>query len=91
MAILLNNGTDTLINVIMIAAMCIGFFQLRHLDYVADHVDSETDTTMIVTAFGMFVYSTFTIIAGILNEHNLHEPRELIVTNGIVELVQVIL
>ena len=50
----------------------------------------DTDTVMTVTAFGMFVYSTFTIISGVLNERsNLHEPGKLIVTNGIIELIEV--
>lgn len=86
--ILVNNLTDTIINIFMILAMLIGFFQIRHLDF-QEATEAETDTTMIVTAFGMFAYSTFTIIAGLLNENNLYEPGELIATNGIVELVQV--
>lgn len=88
MGILVNNLTDTLINFFMILAMLIGFFQIRHLDF-QESAETDTDTTMIVTAFGMFAYSTFTIIAGLLNENNLYEPGELIVTNGIVELIQV--
>lgn len=87
MAILVNNCTDTLINGLMIIAMMIGFFQIRHLDLVNEEV--KHDTTMIITAFGMFAYSTFTIIAGLLNDNNIYEPGELIVTNGIVELFEV--
>jgi hypothetical protein len=53
-------------------------------------IKHDTDTVMTITAFGMFVYSTFTIIAGVLNERsNLHEPGKLIVTNGIIELIEV--
>ena len=43
---------------------------------------------MIITAFGVFVYSTFTIIAGCLNV-NSEEPKQLVVLNGIVELLEV--
>ena len=91
MAILVNNGTDTLINTFMILASLIGFFRIRHLDFDEECDQQNTDTTIIVTAFGMFAYSTFTVIAGLLNpSHNLYEPRELIVTNGIVEMIQVL-
>ena len=56
----------------------------------AGSMKHDTDTVMTVTAFGMFVYSTFTIISGVLNERsNLHEPGKLIVTNGIIELIEV--
>ena len=90
----MNNGTDSIINFMMIVAMLIGFFQIRHLEFhemeQGDHGEHEPeDNTMIMTAFGMFAYSTFTIIAGILNEHNVYEPGVLIVTNGIIELIEV--
>lgn len=90
MAILVNNCTDTFINSLMIFAMMIGFFQIRHLDFRSGDMKHEADTTMIITAFGMFAYSTFTVIAGLLNDNNIYEPGELIVTNGIVELFEVL-
>ncbi len=46
----------------------------------------ELDLVMIITAFGVFVYSTFTIIAGCLNSK---DPSQLVVLNGIVELLEV--
>ena len=80
---MVNSCTDTIINGFMIIAMLIGFFQIRHLDFIStaaasmasakanvagsgggEAIKHDTDTVMIVTAFGMFVYSTFTIIAG---------------------------
>ena len=93
-AILVNNCTDTIINALMIVAMLIGFVQTRHLDFIQNKADQHepeaVDLTMIITAFGMFAYATFTIIAGVLNHHHhLHEPGELVVTNGIVELLEV--
>jgi len=53
-------------------------------------LQGDLDMVMIITAFGVFVYSTFTIIAGCLNA-NSKEEQQLVVLNGIVELLEVIL
>ena len=84
MAIWVNHGSDTLINALMIIAMFIGFFQIKHLDFMM--IKDSTDSTMMLTSFGMLTYSIFTIIAGILHSDNF---GGLIVTNGIFELVEV--
>ena len=68
----------------MIVAMFIGFFQIKHLDFVMKR--DSVDSTMILTSFGMMAYSIFTIIAGMLHTDNY---GGLIVTNGIFELVEV--
>ena len=87
---LINHVTDTTINLLMILAMFVGFFQIRQLEFMKDEEGKKsTDKIIIITAFGMFAYSTYTIIAGSLNNRNIQEPRELIVVNGIVELIQV--
>ena len=51
-------------------------------------LEYETDLLMVVTSFGIFVYSTFTIIAGSLSDSS-SEPRELVIVNGLAELLQV--
>ena len=104
LAILVNNGTDTLINGLMIAAMLVGFFQIRHLEFISEQGGGKTasaasatsedgeghDIVMMVTAFGTFVYATFTVIAGVLSgSEDTHEPRDLVITNGLLELIQV--
>ena len=43
---------------------------------------------MVITSFGILVYSVFTIVAGCLND-NSYEPPELVVVNGLAELLQV--
>ena len=43
---------------------------------------------MFVTAFGVFVYNTFNVIAGALNT-NSFEPGQLVVANGLAELIEV--
>ena len=45
---------------------------------------------MDITSFGILIYSVFTIVAGCLND-NSYEPPELVVVNGLAELVQVLL
>jgi ubiquinone biosynthesis protein UbiJ len=77
-----------MINVLMIGAMLVGFFQIRHLEFMSD-LKFKTDTTMTVTAFGMFAYAIFTTIAGVLNDNDVYEPGELVVTNGLIELLEV--
>ena len=62
LAILINNSIDTTINLMMILAMFVGFFQIRELKF--EEGNKSKDKIIIVTAFGMFAYSTFTIIAG---------------------------
>ena len=45
---------------------------------------------MVSTAFGVFVYAAFTIVAGALDVTQApHEPSALVILNGIVELVEV--
>ena len=52
LAILINSGTDTTVNAFMIIAMVIGFFQIRHLDFVPSKAMKEdTDTIMIITGY----------------------------------------
>ena len=72
----------------MILAMLVGFFQFRQLEFIKNDKKSA-DKTIIITAFGMFAYSIYTIIAGALNDKNIHEPGALVVINGTVELIQV--
>ena len=45
---------------------------------------------MVITSFGILVYSVFTIVAGCLND-NSFEPPALVVANGLADFVQVII
>ncbi len=85
----------------MIVAMLVGFFQIRRLEFISDNrsppggqakdeEDESTDAVMAITAFGTFVYATFTVIAGVLSSGGeTYEPPELVITNGLLELIQV--
>ena len=56
--------------------------------YFPDNTERDYDAIMIITAFGILAYSTFAIIAGILND-NSFEPGELVVANGLAEVLEV--
>jgi len=86
-AILANNISDLIINTMMIVAMVIGFFQIKNLELIDDS-EGDYDAIMITTAFGILVYSTFNIIAGVLNGKSF-EPGELVICNGLAELIEV--
>jgi len=88
LAVLIINITDTAINTLMCGAILMGFFQVRQLRFV--HAEAEHDLLLIISASGIFLYASYTIIAGYLSNHAL-EPASLVICNGIVELVQVFL
>jgi len=85
-AVLIINVNDTIINTLMVVAIIIGFFQVRNLQFVQS--ENEHDILMIISAFGIFLYAGYTVIAGYLSVQSM-EPVLLIIVNGIVELVQV--
>ena len=85
-AVLIINITDTAINIFMCIAIIIGFFQVRNLRFV--QAENEHDVLLIIGASGIFLYASYTIIAGYLS-HDAFEPTSLVIINGIVELVQV--
>lgn len=85
-AVLIINVNDTLINGLMVIAIFIGFIQVRNLKFVQS--EDEHDVLMVISSFGIFLYASYTIIAGYLSVDSL-EPVLLVIINGIVELVQV--
>ena len=85
-AVLIINVTDTAINIFMCIAIIIGFVQVRNLRFV--QAENEHDGLLLIGASGIFLYASYTIIAGYLSK-NAFEPTSLVIINGIVELVQV--
>ncbi|XP_023336803.1 uncharacterized protein LOC111707854 [Eurytemora carolleeae] len=85
-AVLMINVNDTIINCLMVLAIIIGFIQIRNLQFVQS--DNEHDILMIISAFGIFLYASYTVIAGYLSTNSV-EPVILVIVNGITELVQV--
>ena len=66
----------------------IGVKCLSSIVFFVGGFENESDLLMNITSFGILVYSVFTIVAGCLND-NSYEPPELVIANGISELVQV--
>jgi len=85
-AVLIINVNDTIINALMVIAIIIGFCQVRNLQFVQS--ENEHDILMIISAFGIFLYAGYTVIAGYLSVDSM-EPVILIIVNGTVELIQV--
>ena len=85
-AVLIINVTDTAINIFMCIAIIIGFIQVRNLRFV--QAENEHDVLLIIGASGIFLYSSYTIIAGYLSK-DAFEPTSLVMVNGAVELIQV--
>ena len=85
-AVLIINITDTAINIFMCVAIVIGFVQVRNLRFV--QAENEHDVLLIIGASGIFLYASYTIIAGYLSK-DAFEPTSLVIINGVVELVQV--
>jgi hypothetical protein len=61
----LNVVTLTVIICSVVMLIVVGYF------FNVVHLKGELDIVMVITAFGVFVYSTFTIIAGLLFENKL--------------------
>jgi len=85
-AVLIINVTDTAINIFMCIAIIVGFIQVRNLRFV--QTENEHDVLLIIGASGIFLYASYTIIAGYLSK-DAFEPTSLVIVNGVVELIQV--
>ena len=66
------------------------FDLMEYKNFQIAGVDDKTDLLMVITSFGILVYSVFTIVAGCLND-NSFEPPALVVANGLADFVQVII
>ena len=86
--VLIINITDTIISIFMCIAIIVGFIQIRNLRFV--QIDNEHDILLIIGASGIFLYASYTILAGSLTPDGL-EPSSLLILNGVVEMIQVIL
>ena len=88
MAVLIMNITDTTINALMSLAILIGFIRVKNMKIIQDQEDQ--DILLTLSASGLFIYSTFTIFSGYLNEETFL-PTALVILNGLSDLLQVFL
>uniref|UniRef100_A0A1B6DFE4 Otopetrin n=1 Tax=Clastoptera arizonana TaxID=38151 RepID=A0A1B6DFE4_9HEMI len=73
-----------------IFAIIIGFIRVQSLKFRNDEQSDLNDILLRVSAFGLFVYAVFSVIAGSLNAMT-SEPNLLVMITGILAVVQVIL
>lgn len=61
------------------------------MKFRCEETGNLNDILLRVSAFGVFVYSAFSIIAGALNLYPLHEPSLLVTVTSSVVVLQVVL
>lgn len=90
LAIYLADISHCALMVLSILAILIGFCRIQNLKFKAEEQSDLNDILLRVSAFGLFIYAVFSIIAGSLAAFK-HEPNLLVmVTNG-VAVLQVVL
>ncbi|XP_039279342.1 proton channel OtopLc isoform X8 [Nilaparvata lugens] len=73
-----------------IIAIIIGFIRVQNLKFRAEEQSDLNDILLRVSAFGLFVYAVFSIIAGSLTAMT-SEPNLLVMITGILSVLQVVL
>ncbi|XP_075212568.1 proton channel OtopLc-like isoform X2 [Lycorma delicatula] len=73
-----------------IIAIIIGFIRVQNLKFRVEEQSDLNDILLRVSAFGLFVYAVFSIIAGSLNAR-ISEPNLLVMITGILSVLQVVL
>lgn len=72
-----------------IAFFCI--FSVSKLKFRCEETGNLNDILLRISAFGVFIYSAFSIISGALNLYPLHEPSLLVTVASSVVVLQVVL
>lgn len=65
------------------------FFRVRSLKFHTDVTNVLNDILLRVSAFGLFIYAVFSVIAGSLSAFT-HEPNLLVMVTGILVVIEVI-
>ncbi|KAL5276843.1 OTOP3 family protein [Megaselia abdita] len=74
----------------MVLAIIIGFIRVRTLKFRCEEQSNLNDILLRISAFGLFTYSTFSVIAGSLKVME-SEPNLLVTVTGSVAVFQVVL
>uniref|UniRef100_A0AAG5DPT4 Otopetrin n=1 Tax=Anopheles atroparvus TaxID=41427 RepID=A0AAG5DPT4_ANOAO len=90
LAIYLADASHCALMVLAIFAIIIGFIRVQNLKFRCEEQSNLNDILLRISAFGLFVYSTFSVIAGSLNALE-SEPNLLVMVTGIVAVVQVVI
>ncbi|XP_049825496.1 uncharacterized protein LOC109597712 isoform X5 [Aethina tumida] len=101
LAIYLADVSHCVLMVLSIFAIIIGFIRMRltssrlncrvqHLKFKTEEQSDLNDILLRVSAFGLFLYAVFSVIAGHLNAFT-KEPNLLVMITGVLSVVQVLL
>ncbi|XP_058063578.1 proton channel OtopLc [Anopheles bellator] len=90
LAIYLADVSHCALMVLAIFAIIIGFIRVQNLKFRCEEQSNLNDILLRISAFGLFVYSTFSVIAGSLNALE-SEPNLLVMVTGVVAVVQVVI
>lgn len=90
LAIYLADVSHCAIMALAVLATIIGFIRVQSLKFKAEEQSDLNDILLRVSAFGLFTYHTFSVIAGSLAAFT-HEPNLLVMVTGILAVFQVML
>ncbi|KAK9509148.1 hypothetical protein O3M35_006529 [Rhynocoris fuscipes] len=90
LAIYLADVSHCVLMVLSIIAIIIGFIRVQGLKFRGDEQSDLNDILLRVSAFGLFIYAVFSVIAGSLTAL-VSEPNLLVMVTGILAIFQVVL
>ena len=90
LAIYLADASHCGLMALSIIAIIIGFIRVQNLKFKAEEQSDLNDILLRVSAFGLFIYSVFSVISGSLTAFS-QEPNLLVMITGILAVVQVLL
>lgn len=90
LAIYLADVSHCVLMVLSIIAIVIGFIRVQGLKFKTEEQSDLNDILLRVSAFGLFTYAVFSVIAGHLKAFTV-EPNLLVMITGILSVLQVVL
>ncbi|XP_028049829.1 proton channel OtopLc isoform X3 [Monomorium pharaonis] len=90
LAIYLADVSHCVLMALSIVAIIIGFIRVQSLKFKAEEQSDLNDILLRVSAFGLFIYAVFSVIAGSLAAFT-HEPNLLVMVTGLLSVAQVVL
>ncbi|XP_032673572.1 proton channel OtopLc isoform X3 [Odontomachus brunneus] len=90
LAIYLADVSHCVLMTLSIVAIIVGFIRVQSLKFKAEEQSDLNDILLRVSAFGLFVYAVFSVIAGSLAAFT-HEPNLLVMVTGLLSVAQVVL
>ncbi|XP_066145089.1 uncharacterized protein OtopLa isoform X2 [Euwallacea fornicatus] len=90
LAIYLADVSHCVLMVLSIIAIIIGFIRVQNLKFKTEEQSDLNDILLRVSAFGLFTYAVFSVIAGHYKAFTV-EPNMLVMVTGVLSILQVVL